>query len=323
MVKIFAIVAAMCPLIGAALGYANPGACSGTCVNTHDPSIIRRSDGTYFRFSTGGKIAVHTAPDITGPWTYQGAALPDGSSIDLAGNDDLWAPEVVQIGSTYYLYYSVSTFGVQDSAIGVATSTSLDVNTWTDLGSTGVRSSSGKPYNAIDPSIINAGGTYLLTFGSFWGDIYQVAMKATPTAVASGASSAQISYDPVTTAEEGAFVFHYGNYYYLFYSKGQCCGYDTNKPAAGSEYKIMVCRSSSATGGYVDASGTACTSGGGTVVLESHDNVYGPGGQGVYDDPTHGPILYYHYVDTTIGYADGQKQFGWNTIDFSSGWPVV
>lgn len=34
-------------------GYANPGACSGTCVNTHDPSIIRRSDGTYFRFSTG------------------------------------------------------------------------------------------------------------------------------------------------------------------------------------------------------------------------------------------------------------------------------
>lgn len=34
-------------------------------------------------------------------------------------------------------------------------------------------------------------------------------------------------------------------------------------------------------------------------------------------------ILYYHYVDITIGYADGDKQFGWNTIDFSSGWPVV
>lgn len=70
--------------------YANPKACSGTCVNTHDPSIIRRSDGTYFRFSTGGKIAVHTAPDITGPWTYKGAALPSGSSINLGGNQDLW-----------------------------------------------------------------------------------------------------------------------------------------------------------------------------------------------------------------------------------------
>ena len=73
-----------------AFGYANPGACSGTCVNTHDPSIIRRVDGTYFRFSTGGKIAVHTAPTLEGPWTYAGAALPDGSSINKAGNDDLW-----------------------------------------------------------------------------------------------------------------------------------------------------------------------------------------------------------------------------------------
>lgn len=34
-------------------------------------------------------------------------------------------------------------------------------------------------------------------------------------------------------------------------------------------------------------------------------------------------ILYYHYVDKRIGYADDQKLFGWNTIDFSSGWPVV
>lgn len=43
----------------------------------------------------------------------------------------------------------------------------------------------------------------------------------------------------------------------------------------------MVCRSTSATGGFVDASGKACTGGGGTVVLQSHDFVYGPGGQGV------------------------------------------
>ncbi|KAG2885665.1 hypothetical protein PC117_g25540, partial [Phytophthora cactorum] len=33
--------------------YVNPEKCSGVCVNTHDPSIIRRADGTYFRFSTG------------------------------------------------------------------------------------------------------------------------------------------------------------------------------------------------------------------------------------------------------------------------------
>lgn len=185
----------------------------------------------------------------------------------------------------------MSTFGSQDSAIGVATSSSLDVGTWTDLGSTGIRSSSGKPYNAIDPNLVQDGSTYLLTFGSFWRDIYQVPMASPPKAVASGSSGAyNVAYDSVKTDEEGAFVYKNGAYYYLFYSKGQCCGYDASKPAAGGEYKIMVCRSSSATGGYVDAAGKACTSSGGTVVLESHGNVYGPGGQGVYNDPTHGPV---------------------------------
>ncbi|KAI0183887.1 glycosyl hydrolase [Xylaria flabelliformis] len=311
------------PLLGSALGYANPKTCTGTCTNAHDPAIIRRSDGTYFRFSTNGKIAVHTAPDITGPWTYKGAAIPSGSSIDLPGNQDLWAPDVSLVGSTYYLYYSVSQFGSQNSAIGVATSTTLDVGSWTDHGATGVKSGSDKPYNAIDGNLINADGKYYLTWGSFWKDIYQAEMKSSPLTLASGVSSYQLAYDPATTAVEGSFVFKYGSYYYLFYSHGQCCGYDTSMPAAGGEYKIMVCRSSSVTGGYVDKNGVACTNGGGTVVLESHGNVYGPGGQGVYQDPTYGPILYYHYVDKTIGYADGDKRFGWNTIDFSSGWPVV
>ena len=51
--------------------------------------------------------------------------------------------------------------------------------------------------------------------------------------------------------------------------------------------------------------------------------MYGPGGQGVFNDPALGAVLIYHYVDTRIGYADGQKRFGVNRMDFSSGWPVV
>lgn len=45
----------------------------------------------------------------------------------------------------------------------------------------------------------------------------------------------------------------------------------------------------------VDKSGVKCTAGGGTTVLESHGWVYGPGGQGVFSDPSLGPVLYYHY----------------------------
>lgn len=233
-------------------GYANPMTCSGTCTNAHDPALIRRDDGTYFRFSTGGKIAIHSAPAITGPWTYKGAAIPNGSKIDKTGNNDLWAPDVQKVGDTYYLYYSVSSFGSQDSAIGVATSTTLDVNSWTDLGSTGVSSSSGKSYNAIDGNLLYDGSNYYLNFGSFWHDIYQVKMANPPSKVASGSTSTNIAYVPSGThAQEGSFVYKYGSYYYLFFSVGQCCGYDTSKPAAGGEYKIQVCRSSSPTGGYV------------------------------------------------------------------------
>ncbi|KAI2628187.1 glycosyl hydrolase [Xylaria nigripes] len=310
-------------IVGLVLGYANPEICSGTCNNTHDPSIIRRSDGTYFRFSSNGKIDIHSAPDITGPWTFEGEAIPSGSSIDLPGNQDLWAPDVSLVGDTYYLYYAVSQSGSQDSAIGVATSATLDVESWTDHGATGIDSSPEKLYNAIDPNFINVNGTNYLTFGSFWNDIYQVQMEATPLTRASGGSPHQLAADPVVTAEEGSNIFKNGDYYYLFYSKGKCCGFDISIPPPGDEYKILVCRSTSATEGYVDQNGTACTKGGGTAVLESHDDVYAPGGQGVYQDPTYGPILYYHYVDKTIGYADNDKVFGWNSIDFSSGWPVV
>ncbi|ROT36749.1 glycoside hydrolase family 43 protein [Sodiomyces alkalinus F11] len=313
---------------GLALGsttYPNPGICTGTCVNTHDPFIVRRSDGVYFRFSTSGRVTIHTASAITGPWTYQGAALPGGSTIDLEGNQDLWAPDVIQVDNTYYLYYSVSTFGSQTSAIGVAQSSTLDAGSWTDLGSTGIDSDpASEPYNAIDANLIRAaGGQYYMTFGSYWAGIHQVAMRNPPTQTAPGSVPYQIVSDPVSRNVEGATLFPRNGFYYLFYSKGFCCRYDQERPPPGGEYRVLVCRSESPAGNFVDRNGTSCTQGGGTVVLESHGFVYGPGGQGVYLDPQLGPVLYYHYLDTRIGYADRQKQFGWNRIDFSSGWPVL
>jgi len=69
-------------------------------------------------------------------------------------------------------------------------------------------------------------------------------------------------------------------------------------------------------GGYVDKSGVALTSGGGTLVLGSHGSVIGPGGEDVYTD-SDGPILVYHY------YTPSGSKLGINRLDFSSGWPVV
>lgn len=74
--------------------YPDPGACTGNCY-AHDPSMVKRSDGTYFRFNTGGGIQIYKASSIEGSWTYEGDALPSGSSINLSGNTDLWVSAFV------------------------------------------------------------------------------------------------------------------------------------------------------------------------------------------------------------------------------------
>ncbi|RMY93403.1 hypothetical protein D0861_01944 [Hortaea werneckii] len=283
--------------LGLASAFADSSACSGTCVNTHDQSLFRRgSDGTYYRFATGDWTPIFSAPSLTGDWTYLGEVSPSGSSNAKSG---------------HYLDCSVSSLGAWNSAIGVASSPNMDPGTWTDHESTGIESSSGHLYNAIDGNLfITSSDTNLLTFGYFYGDeagdVYNIEYNATGT-----------------RPSEGPFLFEYGDYHYLFWSSWSYCGYNSDRHAPGDGYKVMVCRSSSATGGFVDASGRACTDGGSTLVLGSRGNVYGPGGQSIFNDPSEESVLVYHYVDTTIGYADGAKRLGINKINFSIGWPVV
>jgi len=237
---------------------------------------------------------------------------------------DYWAPDVTQVGDTYYMYYSVSSFGSQNSGIGVATSKTMEPGSWTDRGSIGLDSKVGSAYNAIDANLVPIGNNnYAMNLGSFWNDIYQAPMKS-DLLKASGSANKQIIFEPAGGhAVEGVYMFREGNYYYAFFSAGQCCGLDVNTPPAGSEYHIKACRSSTYNGGFVDRSGKSCTQGGGDVVLKSFSNIYAPGGQGVFRDPSLGPVLYYHYKNRNIGLADGNTQFGWNLLDFSSGWPVV
>ncbi|KAH7140119.1 endo-alpha-1,5-arabinanase [Dactylonectria estremocensis] len=325
--KFWSFVKALLPvalLATEASAYADPGSCSGACWS-HDPSVIRRtSDGVYFRFETGSLIGIWKASALTGPWVYQGAAIPKGSIINLTGKDDLWAPDVQKVGDQYIMYYTVSSFGSQNSAIGYATSTTMEYGSWTDRGTTGVTSSSSNTYNAIDGNlIVDQSGNNYLNFGSFWGDIYQVKLNSAAT-TASG-TPYQIAFNSTgSQALEGASMYYRSGYYYLMFSSGICCGYNTALPAQGEEYKIFVCRSTSVSGPFVDKAGKSCTTqNGGTLLLSSHGNVYGPGGQGMFADPTYGTVLYYHYADKTVGLADANYRFGWNTVSWSSGWPSV
>lgn len=126
-------------------------------LHVHDPSIIKHN-GWYYSFTTHDLVGIGKAPTLSGYWEHAGSVLRGQSIIDLPGRNDTWAPDVHKVGDTFYLYYSVSTFGSQDSAIGLATSKTLEAGSWTDHGKviqsgndTGVI-----PYNitnAIDPNV--------------------------------------------------------------------------------------------------------------------------------------------------------------------------
>ena len=254
----------------------SPGACSGDCL-VLDPSIIQRtSDGRYFRFGTGGGIQMSTADYIKGPWMKQPEVLSGGSTMRVPGAnfDNIWvcrpnplpspivlklmlhafskqAPEVHSIGGQYVLYYCISDNGKTTSAIGVATSPTMDPGSWTDHGSVGIGTDSSSLYNAIDPNWIIIGSKPYLNFGSAFAGLQQVEMQGAfskvPTAV-----PRQISYNSSGGhMQEGSYMFQYGNYYYLLFSAGINTYPNNAKISPGQEYRIVMCRSLSGTGDFV------------------------------------------------------------------------
>jgi arabinan endo-1,5-alpha-L-arabinosidase len=216
-----------------------------------DPNIIHYNN-EYYLFQTGVGIPYSKASSLSGPWTSVGEIMNGKPSIINKGDrNDLWAPTVIQQNGKFYCYYSVSSLGSRDSAIGVATSDSLASGSWTDHGAV-INTGSGQnsntyPFNetnAIDPSVIVEPlslGSFL-TFGSYWTNIWQVPLSGDLLSVQNPQSpdakhlseTAPTSQD--ARPEEASWISYKNGYYYLWYSKGQCCGIDPNNlPPAGSE----------------------------------------------------------------------------------------
>jgi arabinan endo-1,5-alpha-L-arabinosidase len=179
----------------------------------------------------------------------------------------------------------------------------MDVGTWVDQGSSGIASTKAKPYNAIDGNLVEDNGNLYMAFGSFWQGLFISPVRVENDGrLRPVGPERQIAYQPSGDhGIEAAYIYKHEGTFYLIFSAGKCCGLDKNRPAPGTEYRILVCRSTgSVSGPYVDRSGRRCTEGGGTVLYPSHDYIYAPGGQGVYTDPQLGPILYYHYGKSLI-----------------------
>ncbi|MDB5327936.1 MAG: arabinan endo,5-alpha-L-arabinosidase, partial [Phycisphaerales bacterium] len=140
---------------------------------THDPAIIKQGD-TYYLFSTGRGLPMHTSKDLI-HWTRVGEAfekMPAWAAEPFPKTRDMWAPDIVFVDGVYRLYYTVSEFGTSHSAIGLATNTTLDrrdaAYRWADQGIV-VSTEKGNDWNAIDSAaFVDQGGQHWMAIGSYW-----------------------------------------------------------------------------------------------------------------------------------------------------------
>ncbi len=309
-----------------------------TDISVHDPVMIKQ-DSTYYIFCTGRGIAEWSSTDML-HWKAEKPVFetaPQWAVDSISGfKNHVWAPDISYYNGLYYLYYAVSAFGKNTSAIGLATSPTLHTGAadyhWTDHGMI-IQSIPGKTnWNAIDPNLItDKDGKPYLAFGSFWEGLKIVkltkdrmhidgSINNLPTIASrlknKAANLPAVDGNPPDAggnAIEAPFIYKKGKYFYLFASIDYCC------KGPKSTYKMIIGRSKKLTGPYLDEKGTPMNEGGGTILLAGDKDWYGVG---------HNAVCNFNGVDYIIFHGYDAKDHGISKLrieklNWEDQWPVV
>lgn len=303
-------------------------------VDVHDPVMTREGD-TWYLFSTGPGITIYSSKDRVN-WKYSDRAFATkptwAKTVSPTFDGHLWAPDIIQHNNQFYLYYSVSAFGKNTSAIGVTVNKTLNPKSpdygWEDKGIVIESVPNRDAWNAIDPAIIvDEQGTAWMSFGSFWSGLKIFKLNADWTRPAepqvwhSIAKRDQVTANNAGTSSnagpgeiEAPFILKKGDYYYLFASWGLCC------KGANSTYHLVVGRSKNVTGPYVDRAGKDMNEGGGSLLIKGNKNWVGLGHNSAYtwDGKDY---LVLHAYETADKYLQKLKilNIHWD----KEGWPLV
>lgn len=301
----------------------------GDVDGVHDPVVIKHGD-TYYLFSTGGRpgqgvIPIRTSKDLR-RWSLSGYVfekLPDWAVQEIPKARGAWAPDISYFNGKYHLYYSVSTFGSRNSAIGLATNHTLDPQSpdykWVDEGMVLRSWEDRDDWNAIDPNLVTESRDRIwLCWGSFWGGIKMRRVdpatgKLSQTDLTMYSLASRPREKPINGSVEAPFIIRRDDYWYLFVSFDFCCR------GAKSTYHIVVGRSKSVTGPYLDKTGKPMTEGGGSVVLgATTPNWRGPGHNAVLREPGADYLVFHAYHGQT-----GRPRLHISTMVWEHGWPRV
>ena len=299
-------------------------------VSVHDP-VMAKEGNTYYLFSTGPGITFYSSTDMRaggcGAASFRASRLGPGRWP--RASTAIWAPDIAFHDGRYYLYYAVSAFGKNTSAIGVTTSPTLDPDApgykWEDRGIVLQSIPNRDLWNAIDPNVVvDENGTAWLSFGSFWVGLKLVKLDASWTApaepqewyaIAKRERSVLLDDRDAGPAEiEAPFIFKKNGYYYLFMSWGKCC------LGAKSTYRIMIGRSKDVKGPYLDKEGRSLAAGGGTLLLGGNSAWPGLGHNSTYTFDGKDYLVFHAYEAADHGLQKLKiAELTWDADQ----WPVV
>lgn len=300
----------------------------------HDP-VMAYEDGIYYLFATGHGIQQMTSRDCK-TWTVSSqpvmTVIPQWTRDSVPGfTNHVWAPDIIRWHDRWWLAYSCSTFGKNGSAIGLLSSSSLKSPIWNDEGCIVTSRGQRDNWNAIDPNfIIDEDDQPWLVWGSFWDGIQMARLDTTmhlakgeiPRTIARRYSPKDLNRMPNPTSQyagtnaiEAPFIMRHGGYYYLFVSWDYCC------MGSKSTYRVVVGRSKTVDGPYVDRDGEDMREGGGTPVIAGDKKEF----------EALGHCAAYHYDDKDIFICHGysiahngasilvQRPIRWT----ADGWPEI
>ena len=300
---------------------------AGDTERVHDP-VIAQHGGRYYIFSTGGRpgegvIPMRESEDMRS-WKLSGAvfpSLPEWAVKEIPKARGAWAPDISWFNGRYHLYYSVSSFGSRNSAIGLATNLTLDPKSpdykWVDEGMVLRSFEDRDDWNAIDPNVAIENETSVwLVWGSFWSGIKMKRLdpqtgKLSTSHTAMYSLASRPREKPISGSVEAPFIFRKGNYWYLFVSFDFCCR------GAESTYKVAVGRAETITGPYKDRQGRLMIEGGGTTVVEATTQKWrGAGHQAVFTEGGTDYLVFHAYDALT-----GRSHLRVSTLMWEEGWP--
>lgn len=246
-----------------------------------DPFVIRE-DGCYYLFSSHQAadqnfIPIHRSRDLTA-WEFVRGAVTNGDTADW-NYKHFWAPEVIKIEDTFYLYYTASkkhSHRNKHNRVGVATSNNIE-GPYQDYGVV-------IPHGSID------GHPYFDEQGQMY--MYFTTEQLNHTGLPMGKIYVHKMKDPFTVDgdpqlligqfpwQEGAFIVPKDHEYWMTFSSGAW---------KDSTYHVRLAKSNSPVGPFQVLEDT---------LIKSNNMVWGPGHNSVFYDESDNPWLAYHGWDT-------------------------